>query len=196
MPEKWNLVSSRIEYQDRWITHRIDKCLMADGRPVHDYHVIEFPDWVHVVAITTDMTIVLVREYRHGAGEVVLGLPSGTVDPGDESALQTSKRELMEETGYSARDWSEVQIVYANPATQTNKAHTYLALGAALTGEVNFDPAEDIDLVEMPVGECFRKLRNREFMMQGMHVAGLYAAASVIGRNPDPRYVKIAQEII
>ncbi|MGZ3639783.1 MAG: NUDIX domain-containing protein, partial [Ktedonobacterales bacterium] len=56
---------------------------MGDGTAVESYHVLEYPTWVNVVALTNDGQLVLVREYRHGAGRVVVGLPAGSVESGD-----------------------------------------------------------------------------------------------------------------
>jgi len=69
-----------------------------DGR-VHDFYVIEAPDWINVIPLTDDGRVVLIEQYRHGTGEVSLEIPGGMVDEG-ESPQDAAARELLEETGY------------------------------------------------------------------------------------------------
>ena len=76
MPKPWRVLDSRIEYKDRFLAHRMDKCETPHGQIVDPYHVIELPNWVNMVAVTEDHQVLMVREYRHGIGEVVFGLPS------------------------------------------------------------------------------------------------------------------------
>ena len=52
MVEPWRLISSEILYRDRWLTHRGDRCQAAAGRIIEPFHVLEFPTWVNVVALT------------------------------------------------------------------------------------------------------------------------------------------------
>ena len=91
MPKPWRVLDSRIEYKDRFLAHRMDKCETPHGQIVDPYHVIELPNWVNMVAVTEDHQVLMVREYRHGIGEVVFGLPSGTVDPGETEPMGTAK---------------------------------------------------------------------------------------------------------
>ena len=68
------------------------------------FHVIELPDWVTAIALTHDGNIVLVEEYRHGARQTVIELPSGMPSTGPgEPPVAAIKRELLEETGFAER---------------------------------------------------------------------------------------------
>jgi len=76
----------------------------AGFRTVHwstRMYVLEYPDWISVFGLTLKREVVLVKLYRHGTGKTLLELPSGKVDEQDESPLETAKRELLEETGYT-----------------------------------------------------------------------------------------------
>ncbi|RME21969.1 MAG: NUDIX hydrolase [Deltaproteobacteria bacterium] len=133
---------------------------MADGRE-HDFDILECPDWVNVTAVTPAGNLVLVRQWRHGNGKVTLEIPGGAVDPG-ESPLQAARRELEEETGYRANKWHEIGVVEPNPAFQTNRTWTFLALAATPTGSQNFDPTEQVEVVEWPLGNVWELVESGE----------------------------------
>jgi len=110
----------------------------------HDFHVLEMPEWVNVLAVTPEGGVVLIHQYRHGIARVSLEIPGGVVDPGDASPAEAARRELLEETGYVADQIISLGKVSANPAIQTNECHTYLALGARPSGEQRLEAGEDI----------------------------------------------------
>ena len=89
--EPWTVLSSRVTYQDRWLTLRSDRCRTPAGKILEAYHVIEFPNWVNLVVLTWDLRLLMVREYRHGRVAVVEGLVSGMVEDG-EDASATARR--------------------------------------------------------------------------------------------------------
>jgi 8-oxo-dGTP pyrophosphatase MutT (NUDIX family) len=92
---------------------------MPDGRIVDQYYVLEYPNWVNAVALTTDNKILMVRQYRHAAGIVSLEIPGGVID-GNEEPAAAMRRELLEETGYQFDDIELISIVYPNPSTAIN----------------------------------------------------------------------------
>ena len=71
----WKLLSSEYLFKDNWATLRADTCQMPNGNIISPYYVLEYPDWGNVVAITEDNQAILIRQYRHAAGEVILELP-------------------------------------------------------------------------------------------------------------------------
>jgi ADP-ribose pyrophosphatase len=184
MLTKWTVQRSHYLYKDRFLNHRIDRCVTHEGVVVDPYHVIEYSDWINVVAVTRDLKILLVREYRHGAGFVATGLPSGTFNPGDD-ALSCAKRELREETGGWAENWYPTTRVFANPAVMTNQAHSFLAIDVDLGGETQFDDSEEIETIPTPVSDVYRSLLDGSLAVQGLHLASLYAAAAYVRGSPD-----------
>jgi hypothetical protein len=64
-PKPWRVMRSTITHRDPWLTVRSDACRTGRGQTLDPYHVLEFSDWVNVVALTPDSAIVLVHEYRH-----------------------------------------------------------------------------------------------------------------------------------
>ncbi len=113
-----------------------------DGR-IYDRHVLAMPEWVNVVAFTDDGRVVMVEQYRFGAGIHSLEFPAGILDPGEDPA-QGGVRELREETGYDAADARVVGSVYANPALQDNRLHAVLARGCRNLSPPRQDDGEDV----------------------------------------------------
>jgi ADP-ribose pyrophosphatase len=184
----------RLSVQGQVLNHRIDRCVTRDGVIVDPYHVIEYSDWVNIVAVTPDLDILLVREYRHGGGFIATGLPSGTFNPGDD-ALSCAKRELREETGAAARTWYPTIDVFANPAVMTNQVHSFLAIETELGGETQFDESEEIVTSLMPATEVYRRLLDGRLKVQGLHLASLYAAAAFVRGSTDQALALIREAI-
>ncbi|HZH28308.1 MAG TPA: NUDIX hydrolase [Azospirillaceae bacterium] len=171
----WRRLSSRYSYEDRWLRLRSDRCELPDGRVVDPYHVLEFPDWTAVVALTPADEIVLVREYRHGTGEIVLNLPAGMVESTDESAERAARRELAEETGFGGGHWRHLLTFAANPARQDNRVHAFAARGVERIGHPRFDEAEACETVLMPFAQFRTAAASGEVAIQGLHLAALFA---------------------
>ena len=129
------------------------------GRRSH-YVVLEQPDWVNVVALTTAQELLMVRQWRHGTRSVELEVPAGIIDAG-EDPLAAAARELREETGYVAQELVLIGSVAPNPAFADNTCHTVLARGCTRAGEQQLDPGEDIEV------ERFDAQRLREAVAAG-----------------------------
>jgi 8-oxo-dGTP pyrophosphatase MutT (NUDIX family) len=121
--------------------------------------VLEAKDWVNVVALTPEEKLVVVRQFRFGTGLLSLEIPAGLVDPG-ETPLQAARRELREETGYTAEKWTALGWSYANPAFLTNRAHTFLARGLRRAGAPNPEEGEDIEVSEITPAEARQAIRD------------------------------------
>jgi ADP-ribose pyrophosphatase len=120
--------------------------------------VLDVPDWVSVAAITEDNRIVVVRQYRFGVSHFTIELPAGLVHPG-ESHLETARRELREETGYTAADWVYLGWVEPNPAFQNNRLHQWLARDARQTHPCQLDEGEDVQVEALLPGEIEKEIR-------------------------------------
>ena len=182
MTTAWCIAESRSIVKDRWIDLRADRCLTPTGAEIAPYYVLTYPDWIHVVALTADDRMVLVRQYRHAVGEAVLELPGGVIDVSDRDPEAAARRELGEETGYGAREWRMVGSFYPNPATHTNRVHVALALDAHPAAGPLLDRGEEgLTTLTLPVQEVLAGLAGG-LIGQAMHVAAVYLGLTAAGR--------------
>ncbi len=169
---KWKVLESEYLIRRPWLTARRDRAELPDGRINNEYYVLEYPDWVNIIAVTEDGDIVLERQYRHGLGNTCYELPCGVIEKG-ETPLEAAKRELLEETGYAGGQWHEWMILSPNPATSNNLAHSFLALGVKKVADQSLDATEDIE-VYLKRPEYVRELLVNNQILQALMAAPLW----------------------
>ncbi len=113
MKATWRLLESSVGFRGWRIRVRTDRLLNPDGREV-TRDIVEHPGAVAVIALPAPDEVILVRQYRHAAGEELLELPAGTREEG-EDPIVTAKRELEEETGFRAARIRELSNFYTAP---------------------------------------------------------------------------------
>jgi 8-oxo-dGTP pyrophosphatase MutT (NUDIX family) len=146
--------------------------------------VLETPDWVNVVALTPAREVVLVRQHRFGVERVTTEIPGGAVHH-DEGHEEAARRELREETGYTAERWSYLGACEPNPAFHDNLCHHWLAEDARPTHPTEWDEGEDLLVLAVPEAEVRAAVRRGDIR----HALALTALARVIdlGRGPAGR---------
>jgi 8-oxo-dGTP pyrophosphatase MutT (NUDIX family) len=177
----WQIKSSRIVHRDRWISLRADDCVTERGVEIAPYYVLEYRDWVHVVAITPRREVVLVRQYRHAIGEISTEIPAGALDPGEIDPLAAAARELREETGYVSDDLRYLTRLSPNPATHTNSIHLVLALDAKPLRAAKPDETEEIEVKCVSCAEAVKMVLSGG-MLQALHASSLLIALAAAGR--------------
>ncbi|MFM8614763.1 MAG: NUDIX hydrolase, partial [Alphaproteobacteria bacterium] len=164
------MAASRLIHADRWIRLRADSCITPEGAVLDPYYVLEYADWVHVVAVTDDDRLVANHQYRHGAGCVHLELPGGVMDAADAGALEAA-----------AREFRSVASLSPNSATHTNRIHIVLAEGAYADGAQSLDAGEEIAVELLPLAEIPALIASGAFL-QSSHVASLMLGLQALGR--------------
>ena len=170
--EKWKILRSEYISRRPWMTARRDEVQLPDGRIIPEYWVLEFPDWVNVIALTKDGDMVMVRQYRHALGLTEYELCAGVMEEG-ESPLEAAKRELLEETGFGGGKWTEFMSICANPSNHTNLAHTFLAVGVERVCEQHLDATEELTCHVLSQDEVFGMLQRGE-IFQALMAAPLW----------------------
>ncbi|GAA1252132.1 8-oxo-dGTP pyrophosphatase MutT (NUDIX family) [Microbacterium phyllosphaerae] len=142
-PAPWRVDDSETVVADRWIRVRADDCRDADDRRIAPYYVLEYGDWISVLALNADGHAIVVEEYRHGAGIVAVGTIGGGMESG-EAPIDAAARELREETGYEAGEIVELGSTWANFGNHTNRVHHFLARDCVRVAEQELDDSEAI----------------------------------------------------
>lgn len=177
---KWEILSSEYLFHDLWFKVRRDKCRTPTGKIVEPYYVYEFPTWVTALALTEDGKVILERQYRHALGEVCIEIPGGCVDDTDESLEAAIRRELKEETGYEFGEVEYLGKISANPSTNNNLMHMFLARGGKKVGGQELDHNEEIEIDLVTIDEV-KKLVRENAIVQAMHVACIYYGLERLG---------------
>jgi ADP-ribose pyrophosphatase len=149
MTELWEKeIESKKIFQGRLISVRVDTVEMPDGKK-STREIVEHPGAVAVIAITQDQELILVRQFRKAAGEIVLELPAGVPNKG-ERGEETARRELEEETGYFAKKIKKVCAGYASPGYSNEVLQFYLAEDMnKMKQKTDEDEFVEVDLIDV-----------------------------------------------
>jgi 8-oxo-dGTP pyrophosphatase MutT (NUDIX family) len=170
--KKWTILKSEYLIQRPWLTARRDHVRFPDGRENPEYYVLEYPDWVNVIAITKDGQFVMERQYRHALGRTSYELPCGVMEKGEEP-LEAIKRELLEETGYGGGEWQHLMDISANSSTMNNMTHCFLATGVEKISEPHLDATEELEVYLLSREKVWELLKTNQFV-QALMVAPLW----------------------
>lgn len=129
---------SRRHFAGRIVEVSVEPATLPNGACI-DLEVVRHPGGAAVVALDTRGRVCLLRHYRHVVGRWLWELPAGKIDHG-EPPDNTARRELLDETGLSARDWAPLGAIHSSPGVFTEVVHLYLALGLEYSAP---DPDDD-----------------------------------------------------
>ena len=187
---KAKVLASRYTFADRWLRLRSDSVLLPGDRLLSPCNIFEYPDWVDVIALTAELKVVLVDQYRHAGGEFRADAPDGIVDDGEEP-MAAIKRELLEETGYASEQWQLLGSAPVNPVLQTNRIHCFLALGAHKVAEQDLDEGEAIRTHELPLSEFIEQVEAGSLELPALQLASLYLLQTYLRRSSDSQLASL-----
>jgi ADP-ribose pyrophosphatase len=136
------MISSETVHQGKFLTLKLDTVELPDGKHATREYVVH-PGAVMILPLFDDGRVLLERQYRYPVGKVFLEYPAGKIDP-DESELACAKRELLEETGYTAREWFFLTRIHPVISYSTEFIDLYLARGLT-AGERELDEGEFLE---------------------------------------------------
>lgn len=169
-------ISTEMIYKGKILNLRRDKVHVKDNQTSYR-EIIEHNGGVALAALTDDGKMVMVRQYRKAAGKVVLEVPAGKIEVGEDHRV-TAERELKEETGYSAGKIDFITSFYSSIGYSTEVIYLYLA--TQLTpGETDFDDNEAIEILEIDRKELKRMVLNRE-IEDAKTIAAILLAESLV----------------
>jgi len=144
-----------------------------DGHVVHLFKdTVELPNGKHatretvrhigavaVVPLTDDGKVIIERQFRYPLGCVITEIPAGKLDSKTEDRLSAAKRELEEETGYTAKEWIDLGDYYPAAAYTDERISLYLAKGLQ-QGQRNLDEDEFLNIMAVPLEELVEEVLN------------------------------------
>lgn len=136
--------------------HR-DRVRLPDGSEgTREY--IRHPGAVAVVPLFDDGRVLLERQFRYPHGREFIEVPAGKLEPG-EPPLETAKRELLEETGYTAEDWTRLGVIHTSIAYTDEAIELFVARRLTLL-ERKLDAGEFLEVLTVPFGEAVEMIRD------------------------------------
>jgi ADP-ribose pyrophosphatase len=149
--------ASEVLFQGNFLHARRDTVRLPDGHIATREYVVH-PGAVVVVPLLDDGRVVLERQYRYPIARVLTEFPAGKLDAG-EDPLVCGQRELLEETGYTAREWAHAGAMHLAVAYSTEIIHIYFARGLTL-GARQLDHGEFLDVITATTDEVFQWCRD------------------------------------
>ena len=156
-------------YEGRRINLRVDRVVLPSGRET-TREIAAYPDSVGIIALDENDNVVLVRQYRHAVGRVLLEIPAGGIEEG-EAPEESALRELKEETGYMACIMERIGGAYAAPGYATEFLHLFLATELK-SGPARAEEDEFIEVVRIPLNDITRLIESGE-LCDGKSIIGL-----------------------
>ncbi len=145
------MIDSTEVYSGRLLHVYKDNIVLPNGKK-STRELIRHNGAVAVVPLLDNGSVIAEHQFRYPFGKVIVEIPAGKLDSPDEDHLEAAKRELREETGYTASDWTEIGFVYPSVAYTTEIIWLYLARGLR-KGERELDEDEFLNVVEIPLKE-------------------------------------------
>lgn len=178
----WKVLSYQQIIDTPYLKIRREEVEVPNGPIIPDYYIIENRGWAGIVPVTADGRFLLNLQYKHGIGLEVLEFPAGGIDPHETDPLDTARRELMEETGYSFEE-DQVELLahmYANPTGARTEIWWYLARNVRQTGQPKYDPVEVIENRLVSASDLLDLLHSGQFAVQGQ-ISAAYMALEKLG---------------
>lgn len=165
-------ISSELLAEGNLLKVKRDRVRLPNGNMSYREYVTH-PGAVVIVPILPNGNVVLERQFRYPLHQVFIELPAGKIDP-NEDVLHTGRRELLEETGYTATDW--VKLGHQHPCIgySDEVIHMYLARGL-VAGAHQRDEDETLEVFELSFAECISMIQRGEITDSKTMVALLLA---------------------
>jgi len=165
-------ISSKQIYRGRAVNLRFDTVEKAGGRST-TREIVEHGDCVAVVVLDEADNVLLVRQFRKPVEKVLLEIPAGSIDPG-EDAEECVRRELQEEIGYLPQKIEKLGGFYSAPGYCTEYLHLYLATNLILS-QRKAEDTEEIEIARVPLSQVPSLIASGE-ICDAKSIAGLLQA--------------------
>jgi len=169
-------LSSSYLYRGRIINVRQDR-VQASGNQVAFREIVEHPGAVAILALDEENNLVLVKQHRQPAGEILLEIPAGKLEAG-EDPMECAKREMSEETGLEGASWQELFAFYPSPGFCDEIIYLFKVEDLNKTVAPVTDPEEKISVIKLPLKDVKAMIMNGEIKDGKTIIAMQYAMIS------------------
>jgi len=155
--EKWTVLKQELAFNDPYVTVTMQEVRLPDGRIIADWPYVHTRDYVNALVLDQEGRVMVLEGYKHGLGRSSWQVVGGYLEP-DEEPLRAIQRELMEETGYHAEEWSELGSYVVDANRHVGVGTFYLATNARQIAEPDHDDLEEFDIRWVPLTELKKAL--------------------------------------
>jgi 8-oxo-dGTP pyrophosphatase MutT (NUDIX family) len=180
MKNPWKTLSSKIVFENPYYQIRRDKVTRPNGEK-GTYDVLETPGAVFIIALDDDGKFPLIGQFRYPTGTYSLETPAGGCEKNSRDPLVDAKRELQEETGLVAREWSEVGRCYSFNGLSNEEMVTYIARDLKQTPETGHQEEGILEVKKVTFEEAFAMIRSRE-INDSQCISAILQAAMYMGK--------------
>lgn len=171
------LLSSESVFQGRLLNVKRDRVRLPDGKEAHREYIVH-PGAVVILALTDQDELVMERQYRYPLGRDFFELPAGKIDAGEDPA-DTARRELAEETGYTAQEWKRLAVIHPSIGYSNERIEIFLARKLGLT-QSSPDEEEFLEVFTLPLRTAIEWVRSGA-ITDTKSIAALFWAEKIAG---------------
>lgn len=176
---EWKTLGRKEIFSDPpWVRLSVEKVRVTNGNVIENFYQVALPEYAVMIPFTHDGKVVTELQYRHGIRARTMMFPSGYIEPG-EDALSAAKRELLEETGFTAPEWSFLGSFIVDSNRCCGKAHFFTAKGARKEREPSLDETEDIEVILLAPEEVQNALEEGKILSMASALAAAFVQCRV-----------------
>lgn len=159
----FKVINSKIVFEGKVFNVRVDNIQYNGSGNLASRQVAVHPGGAVIVPILNNGKIILVKQYRYPHDEIILELPAGKLDKGEEP-LHCAIRELKEETGYTSNKIKKLGKIYTTPGFCNEVLHIFLAKDLSAGDHKREEGEEEMELIELSIAEIDEKIRSGEIV--------------------------------
>jgi ADP-ribose pyrophosphatase len=176
-------VNARVTLHQGRIFNLVKENVTLENGVTTDMEYIQHPGAAAIVPLQDSSRVILVKQYRHALGSYIWEIPAGTLNP-PETAISCAKRELIEETGYSAKDWHPLGEITPVPGYSDERVYIFLAT-LLEPARQNLDEDEMLNVHEVKFDEAIEMIARGE-IQDAKSLCGLFMAKNWLNKNITP----------